>query len=60
MCLSFLRRSKDTIDVFQSSSTDLTVNWKSFIDVEEEGNSVHSSGIAFYEIALGKNNRTKS
>ncbi|KAL4221421.1 hypothetical protein ACF0H5_019679 [Mactra antiquata] len=39
--------------LFQTSTTDLSVNWNSFSDVEELENSPHSSGIAYYETALG-------
>ena len=38
---------------FQSSATDISVNWDSFIDVEELGFAVHETGIARYEVALG-------
>ena len=35
-------------------TSDLSVRWKSFTDVEEEGNGVHHSGIMKYEVAIGK------
>ena len=38
----------------QTTTSDISVNWKSFTDVEEEGNEVHQSGITKYEVAIGK------
>ncbi|XP_053400998.1 uncharacterized protein LOC128557563 isoform X2 [Mercenaria mercenaria] len=39
--------------LFQTSTSELSVNWNSFIDVEEEGFAAHASGITHYEVALG-------
>ncbi|KAL5006990.1 hypothetical protein ScPMuIL_015796 [Solemya velum] len=38
---------------FQTSSTDMTVTWDSFIDIEEESQTLHSSGITTYQVAIG-------
>ena len=38
----------------QTSSSDIFVSWDSFTDVEEQGNSMHSSGINKYLISVGK------
>ncbi|XP_053390115.1 uncharacterized protein LOC123523221, partial [Mercenaria mercenaria] len=39
--------------LFQTSTSELSVNWNSFVDVEEEGFAAHASGITHYEVALG-------
>ena len=39
---------------FQTSSSDLYIVWSPFHDVEWYGNAVHSSGVAYYEYAVGK------
>ena len=38
----------------QTSSSDIFVSWDSFTDVEEQRNSMHSSGINKYLISVGK------
>ncbi|CAC5375358.1 unnamed protein product [Mytilus coruscus] len=38
---------------YQTSSSDLYVAWDSFIDVEEQDHSMHSSGIRQYSISIG-------
>ncbi|XP_053398434.1 uncharacterized protein LOC128556766 [Mercenaria mercenaria] len=39
--------------LFQTSTSELTVHWNSFIDVEEEGYAAHVSGVTHYKVALG-------
>ncbi|XP_053401094.1 uncharacterized protein LOC123523194 isoform X2 [Mercenaria mercenaria] len=39
--------------LYQTSTSELNVNWNSFIDIEEERYAVHTSGITGYEIAIG-------
>ncbi|XP_053400999.1 uncharacterized protein LOC128557566 [Mercenaria mercenaria] len=39
--------------LFQTSTSELSVHWNSFIDVEEEGYATHVSGITHYKVALG-------
>ena len=51
---SRLRRQCGNGSRFQSSSSDLHIVWNQFSDVEEYGNPVHSSGVAYYEYAVGK------
>ncbi|XP_076075248.1 uncharacterized protein LOC143046131 isoform X2 [Mytilus galloprovincialis] len=43
----------DPIVFYQTSSSDITVSWDSFIDVEEESHAMHSSGIKQYFISIG-------
>ncbi|XP_060577218.1 uncharacterized protein LOC132734491 [Ruditapes philippinarum] len=40
-------------DLFQTSTSELSVHWNSFIDVEEEGYAAHISGVTHYKVALG-------
>ncbi|XP_067680773.1 uncharacterized protein [Haliotis asinina] len=40
-------------NIYQISTSEVRVDWYGFTDVEEEGRSSHTSGIAFYNIALG-------
>ncbi|CAC5375033.1 unnamed protein product [Mytilus coruscus] len=43
----------DPFVFYQTSSSDITVSWDSFIDVEEESHAMHSSGIKQYFISIG-------
>ncbi|XP_077997650.1 uncharacterized protein LOC144450798 isoform X2 [Glandiceps talaboti] len=38
---------------YQTSKSELTVHWESFIDVEDDGVTTHHSGIKYYEYAIG-------
>ncbi|XP_071079258.1 uncharacterized protein [Haliotis cracherodii] len=40
-------------NIYQMSTSEVSVNWSGFTDVEEGGTSSHASGIAFYHVALG-------
>ncbi|XP_053398947.1 uncharacterized protein LOC128556937 [Mercenaria mercenaria] len=43
----------DKQHLFQTSTSEVTVHWNSFTDVEEEGFATHISGITHYQVALG-------
>ncbi|KAK3589056.1 hypothetical protein CHS0354_008706 [Potamilus streckersoni] len=43
--------TKDT--KYQSSQSDMSISWNSFVDIEEHGFHVHSSGLQKYEVAIG-------
>ncbi|XP_060580924.1 uncharacterized protein LOC132737608 [Ruditapes philippinarum] len=43
----------DKEHLYQTSTSEISVNWNSFTDVEEEGFAAHVSGITHYEVALG-------
>ncbi|XP_076086914.1 uncharacterized protein LOC143057491 [Mytilus galloprovincialis] len=38
---------------FQISTSDIFVNWESFLDIEEYGTASHSTGILQYQVAIG-------
>ncbi|XP_076085244.1 uncharacterized protein LOC143056054 isoform X2 [Mytilus galloprovincialis] len=38
---------------FQTTTSDIFVNWESFMDVEEYGTASHSTGIRQYQVAIG-------
>ncbi|XP_033124572.1 uncharacterized protein LOC117122905, partial [Anneissia japonica] len=40
-------------DIYQHSTTELSINWDSFVDVEEHGTAPHHSGIKSYQYAVG-------
>ncbi len=39
---------------FQASTSELHVVWNQFVDTEQFGNAVHATGVAYYEVAVGK------
>ena len=38
----------------KTTTSDIVVNWDSFVDVEEENYAVHHSGIQSYDVAIGQ------
>ncbi|KAL3873929.1 hypothetical protein ACJMK2_037006, partial [Sinanodonta woodiana] len=47
----WIGQTKDT--KYQSSRSDMSISWNSFVDIEEQGFHVHSSGMQKYEVAIG-------
>ena len=41
---------------YQASTTEMSIFWSAFSDIEVEGTAVHASGIAYYQYAIGKHN----
>jgi hypothetical protein len=38
----------------QTSSSEIVVTWDTFVDVEEQDRSMHSTGITRYMVSIGK------
>ncbi|XP_038057739.1 uncharacterized protein LOC119729229 [Patiria miniata] len=43
----------DQHQTYQSSSSELVLQWESFTDIEEHGLASHHSGVKYYEYAIG-------